>query len=488
MPSENNTTVALKKVAVAYATQGQYDRAIKLIQKFEEDYDREDGAQEVAIQFAKLGLYDRAVQLANKAGDYFGPIALIQIASAALKRGDKTKALEIVTRVDALIAKKMKDADYEPFVSEAERLSELAVLYSLLDRRTRAVELADVAFKTAKSIGKPGERDRALRSAANTYSELGIYDKAIEVTKSFGDYDRVQFDMIAEVGAHALRKGQNDAVEKIVKTIQSTPVKENEELRVKALVAIASAGAEQGRSAETQKLLLSTLPFVQRLEATDSTPEILKNLAVAFAQAGNVRTALQQISGIKEPYFITHALIDIGMLCAKKKLTFDEHDFAVLNDLVRADLPPDIQPERLVNDAGWEIPGLAHARALRPPELQRTRDRSIQLYFTYYEPQETFIKRLFPSRRKPKPEEANWKSEGLKVSLIEERVINGHKFCYRLTVYEIFHDKQTGLPRYTNYLETLLYYDEDGDGKFETLEGGLDYFASGHIPKWVLEK
>jgi tetratricopeptide (TPR) repeat protein len=383
----------------------------------------------------------------------------------------------------------MKGADYEPTETEADRLSELAVLYSQLDRKPRAIELVDLAFKTAKDVGKPGERYSALRNVANTYCELGLYDKAIDATKALGDYDRVQFDALAEVGVHAQWKGYLDAVNKIVKTIQTTPLRENQELRLKALVAIARAGAEHGRSAEAQKLLLSATPFVERLESTENTPEILKHFAVAFAEAGNVRAALQQIPRIKEPYFITHALIDIGTLCAKKRLTFGEDDLTLLNEVVKADVPPDIQPERLVNDTGWEIPGLAQARMLRPPELQRTRDRSIQLYFTYYEPEvATFIKRPFPSRRKPKPEEAEWISEGLKVRLIEERVIKGHKFCYKLNVEEMFHDKVTGLPKYTNYSETLLYYDDDGDGKFETLEEGLDYFARGHIPKWVMEK
>lgn len=351
------------------------------------------------------------------------------------------------------------------------------------------MELADLAFKTAKSVGKPGERYGALRSAANTYSELGLYDKAIDATKALGDYDRVQFNAVAEVGAHAQRKGRLDAVTQIVRTIQTTPLKENEELRVKALVAIARTGAEQGRSAEARKLLLSIKSLVESLEATENTPEIWKNFAVAFAEAGNIRGALQQIPRIKEPYFITQALINIGTFCAKKRLTFNEGDLTVLNEVVKADLPPELQPGRLNNEAGWEIPSLAQARMLRPPELQRTRDQSIQLYFTYYEPEvETFIKRPFPSRRKPKPEEATWVSEGLKVRLIEERVINGHKFCYKLDVEQMFHDKVTGFPKYTNHSETLLYYDEDGDGKFETLEEGLDYFARGHIPTWVLEK
>jgi tetratricopeptide (TPR) repeat protein len=416
LPDSNEEAGVLTKVAVAYVAQGQYDRATRLIQTFEEDFDREAGAQDVAIQLAKLGLYDRALQLANKAGDYFGPMALIQIASEALKHRDKTKALEIATRTDSLIAKARKEADYEPTETEATRLSELAVLNSQLDKRPRAGELADLAVKTAKNVGKPGERYGALRSAANAYCELGLYDKAIDVTKALGDYDRVQLDALAEVGEHAQRKGRLDAVEKIVKTIVTARLKENEELKVKALVTIAKAGAEQGRIAEAQKLLLSTAPLTEKLEWTENTGEILKNFVVAFAEAGNIRAALLHIPTIQQPYFITHALIDIGTLCAKKRLTFDEGDVTLLNEVVKADLPPDIQPETLVNDAGWEIPGLAQSRMLRPPELQRTRDRSIQLYFTYYEPEvETFIKRPFPSRRTPKPEEAEWISEGLKL-------------------------------------------------------------------------
>lgn len=34
---------------LAYATQGQYDRAIKLVGRFDEDYDRDDGAHEVGL-------------------------------------------------------------------------------------------------------------------------------------------------------------------------------------------------------------------------------------------------------------------------------------------------------------------------------------------------------------------------------------------------------------------------------------------------------
>ena len=487
VPEFGNEVV--KRVAVAYAAQGEYERAIKLVSRFDEDYDRHDGAHELAIQLAKHGLYDRAVQLANKAGEYFDRMALVGIASEALNRKEKTKALQITARIDSQISKAIKAEDYELTETDVTRITEIISLYSQLDHRKRAIELAEVAFKIAKNLGKPGERYRSLQRVANTFSELEFYDKAVAATSALVDFDRFQFDALAEVAVHAVRKGKNVEVEKIMKTIQSTPLKENDYLRVRALVAIASAGIEQGRIAEAEELLSNIMPLVEKLESNEHTPEILKNFAVAFAKAGNVRTAIQQIPRINQPFYITVALIDIGLLCATKKLTLADADVALLDELAIGDLPTGIEPERLVNDAGWEIPGLANAKALRPPELQKTRDRSIELYCAFYEPQvETFVKRPFPSRRKPKREEENWISQGLKVSLIEERVINGRKYSYRLSVYEVFHDKETGLPRYTDHLETLFYFDEDGDGKFETLEEGLSYFGRGYVPKWVLAK
>lgn len=335
LTESTDRTVALKRVAVAYAARGQYDRAIKLIQRLEDDFDRDDGAHGLAIQFAKLGLYDRALQLANSVGDYFGQIALVGIATEALKRRDKSQALEIVTHTDALLAKARKAPDYEPIETDVRLLSELAALYSQLDRQPRAVKLAELSFKTAKALRKPGERYGALRSAINAFCELGLYDKAIEATKSLDDYDRIPLDAAAEVGAHAVRKGQHEAVDKIVKTIESTPRNDNEEQRIKALVVIARAEAEQRRFAAAQELLFNTMPLVEKLEATKNMPETLKDFAVAFAEVGNIRTALQRARRIDARYFTTHALIDIGTLCARKKLTLDDGDLAVLDEIVR---------------------------------------------------------------------------------------------------------------------------------------------------------
>ena len=146
----------LKKVAVAYAARGEFARATKLVQGFKEEYDLDDGAHDVAIQFAKLGQFDRALKLADKAGTYFGPMALIQIASEAIKRRDKKKALEVVTATDAVISKLIKAPDYELIGVEVQRMSELSVLFSQLESKVSVTRARGSRFQDGEGHWKTG--------------------------------------------------------------------------------------------------------------------------------------------------------------------------------------------------------------------------------------------------------------------------------------------------------------------------------------------
>jgi tetratricopeptide (TPR) repeat protein len=477
----------LKKVAVLHATRGDFDSALKIVNGFKDDYDREDGMHDVAIQLARQGQFARASQLADRAGDYFGSIAQVEIAIEAVKRKENDKALEVAAKVYSRIEKAAKEAE-EPTESDATRLTELAIVYLDLGQILRAREAANLAFTIAKGIGKPGERYPALQAVAGAYGKLGLYDKAIEVASALGDYAQLNFGALADSAVEAQAKGRRDDVIKLMKLIQTTPLKDHEELRLKAVVVVARAIAKSGRLDEARKVLLSMASLVGRLESNEQTPEILKDYAVALAETGDVHNALLEVPKIDSLFHVIEALIEIGTTVHTSRAAWTEGDLKLLNEVVGAELPPSIEPRKLTNEAGWEIPGLARSTKLRPPELEKTRDRSIQMYVTFYEPEvETLIKRPFESQRKPEADQAQWKSEGLKIELIAERVINGHSFCYEVTVEEYFLDESQER-RYANHLETLWYYDEDGDGKFETLEEGLGYFSGGHIPDWVIKK
>jgi tetratricopeptide (TPR) repeat protein len=474
----------LKKVAVLHATRGDFDSALKIVNGFKDDYDREDGMHDVAIQLAKQGQFARASQLADRAGDYFGPIAQVEIVTEAVKRKENAKALEVAAKVYSRIEKAAKEAE-EPTESNASRLTELAIVYSDLGEIVRAREAANLAFTIAKRIGKPGERYPALKAVAGAYGKLGLYDRAIGVASALGDYAQLDVGTLADSAVEAQAMGRPDDVLKLMKAIQTTPLKDHEEVRLKAVVVVGRAMAKSGRLEEARKVLLSMASLADRLESNEQTPEILKDYAVALAETGDLHKALLGVPKIDSFFHVIEALIEIGSTIHDSRAAWSEGDLKLLNEIVGVKLPKSIEPRKLTKEAGWEIPGLARSTKLRPPELQKTRDRSIDLYVTFYEPElETLIKRPYESRRKREADQTHWKSEGLKIQLIEEQVINGHIFCYAVRVEEYFLD-ESQKRRYSNDLETLWYYDEDGDGKFETLEEGLGYFSGGHIPDWV---
>lgn len=471
----------ITKVAVAYAARGEFNRASKLTQSFEEDFDRENVSHEVAIELAKAGQYDRALQLAGKAGEYFGPIAFVRIAAEALKRGDKKRASEIASRTLSQLLKDVEEHDNREGTPDAMRMSELAVLYSDLGQKARATELMAVAFKSAKAIGKPGERYSALQSVAAAYSQLGFYTEAIEAARAFDGGDP---NVLAEVGAKAAERGSTAHIAQIIKAIWEMPVKEQQSAKVKALVSIAVQLAGHNQKGEALKLLRRVEEFADTSQADENTAEALKNLAVAYAQAGDFQRAFERVRAIKRPYFISWALLEIGSLRAKTGQKLDEETAKLLDEIVDVKLAPPREPVRLVKEGGWEIPGLAQSRPIRPREVVKTRDRTVERHWTLYEPEvETFLERPFEPAAKQKT--PGLKTEGLKIIMIEEHDIEGRKYCYVVRTQEILRDEATNARKYPTSFEDFLYYDEDGDGKFETLEEGLSIMSRPRIPEWV---
>jgi tetratricopeptide (TPR) repeat protein len=339
MKAADQQANVIKKVAVAYTARGEFDSATKLVkERLTEDYDKEDCARDLAIELARLGQYDRALPLVRKAGAYFGAIAYVEIVTEALRKGDRAKALEILTMADSLLTKTVRTKNYEADYTQAARLSEFAILYSQLERRTRAIELTDVAFQIAKRVRRPYDKNGALQAVANAYAELNLYDQAIEAATSH-EFKHLHKDLLAEIGVRAQTRGRLEAVAKIVKVIQTAPL--TEVARLSALVSVARAGAEQGRLADARELLHSSASVANRLEGTDDTPQVLRKFSLAFAEAGDLRAALKWISRVEEPFHSNEALIDIAMVALQKGLTLDVEDQKLLDKIVSTVPPTD---------------------------------------------------------------------------------------------------------------------------------------------------
>jgi len=142
---------------------------------------------------------------------------------------------------------------------------------------------------------------------------------------------------------------------------------------------------------------------------------------------------------------------------------------------------------RVVNESGWEIPGLAGAQVSHPRKRY------------HRPPDDLFITGLTPPDRNSAAKLIDVTSQNPDSLLIRESCwtvmrmealdINSNVFCYLVYL--------GGLRDCTNQKQGVLaiaieyqYYDMDGDGRFETREWGIQFLPTFDppIPDWVRTK
>jgi len=139
-----------------------------------------------------------------------------------------------------------------------------------------------------------------------------------------------------------------------------------------------------------------------------------------------------------------------------------------------------------INRGGWTIPGLSKSRVVRPrTRLRNDELRSNAVYITTLKPKVEVIEAISfytvlddstllvtPAR--------------LAVRSILRFDIDNHVFCYGLRAVGAFYDPKSRRGGYGGQY-TLLYYDDDGDGRFERFEDAGDpaRLLTPEVPKWI---
>jgi hypothetical protein len=115
----------------------------------------------------------------------------------------------------------------------------------------------------------------------------------------------------------------------------------------------------------------------------------------------------------------------------------------------------------MVNEDGWEVPGIKNSEVIRPRELARwaSEKAKVKVFVTGLEPEGTVI-----------IDSASYFGEGYKgpastlkrlsVFDVNRFDVGGRAYCYVLTVH----------PEGGGPLHHLIYLDADGDGKFEIVQ------------------
>ena len=170
--------------------------------------------------------------------------------------------------------------------------------------------------------------------------------------------------------------------------------------------------------------------------------------------------------------FIVLVVITLMEICARTDLIAQQSKREIRNQ---------------INRGGWNIPGLSQGRVVRGrTRLENAEPKYRTVYVTTLEPTAevidavSFYSILDDSTLLVTPTH-------LAVRSILRFDIDNHVFCYGIRSVGAFYDRKSKRGGYGGEY-TLLYYDDDGDGRFERLEDAGDpvRLLTPELPAWVL--
>ena len=139
---------------------------------------------------------------------------------------------------------------------------------------------------------------------------------------------------------------------------------------------------------------------------------------------------------------------------------------------------------RVINEKGWKVSGLSRAKIVRP----RTRVNSSEgelLYITLLEPRTETIASVPIFWLTENGSILNTREQTISVRSIQRYDVDQHVFCYVQAGVGSSYDEKTKRGGYGGQF-VLIYYDNDGDGIFESFEIGNSAkpFIPA-VPAWV---
>jgi hypothetical protein len=142
----------------------------------------------------------------------------------------------------------------------------------------------------------------------------------------------------------------------------------------------------------------------------------------------------------------------------------------------------------VIKYGGWEVPGLVQSRIVTPRTLMRSKTQeAIPVYVAVLEPEEeavvdTNLYKLLDGKT------IYIVPMKFSITRISQYDVDGRIFCYTVFVVRVFADPESKSQAYGGQ-SSLTYYDDDGDGRFETLEqGNIRQLNNPRIPKWAQQK
>ena len=142
--------------------------------------------------------------------------------------------------------------------------------------------------------------------------------------------------------------------------------------------------------------------------------------------------------------------------------------------------------KRVIMERGWDIPGLGQSKMVFSRKPVESYGNPIRLYITAFKPKQRIIISV-PLYYSLRENDAALVINGERALIlsIAKYEFNNKAFCYGVQIQFVSYDEKTGIGGYAAKL-LLHYYDEDGDGTFESYDmGSGGSMFPPRIPEWA---
>lgn len=159
-------------------------------------------------------------------------------------------------------------------------------------------------------------------------------------------------------------------------------------------------------------------------------------------------------------------------------------------DLARSTSEPSATPERLdqnrlLKQEGWQLPEPSSLILKEPRMSLRVRDTKI--FRTEYTPGDDIV--INATNPLITDTGSNGVERWLVLSISKFETSDGRPFCYMMRSVKVKTDETGKVTGTTTTAASLDFYDDDGDGLFETLVFGYPVIGvRPKVPSWVLEE
>jgi tetratricopeptide (TPR) repeat protein len=272
-PSDHNIEMKerpLIGIASYLAALGQYDQALKLVDRMKACDLRDIALVKVASTLAKGGEYDQALKLVDRMKEPgFRDIALVEVASTLAKERQFDRALQLVNII--------------------RRHDEKALALNSIAKSLAQAGQIDRALQLANTIQLGYRKASLLDSIVDTLTEAGNYEQALRIADTIADTDEVKThkqDAFVNIAYKLASSGKIDLALQVANRL-------DDRSKARALGAIASSLAKTGQFNQAMQL-------VETIKNDPLKAVALVRLAENLTEANQLEQVLQEVKKIQD--------------------------------------------------------------------------------------------------------------------------------------------------------------------------------------------